>query len=280
MGPADPLQPTSRFTGCADAYAKHRPSYPPAAIDATLAGAPAAHGLRVIDIGAGTGISARLYAQRGCAVTAIEPNAEMRAAGEREDTGRRPVPPRMREDAGRRPVPPRIRWVDGTAERTGLPDACADLVVCAQAFHWFDPPRALREFARILDPRSPLRRVALVWNIQDSTDAGTAGYQRIIAAHAVEEPASPWRLAPGEPLATEDARAAGFAGARVERFPSHQELDEDGLVGRALSASYMPRDVEKRSIVERELRALFREFAEEGVFRVVYRTEVHMAERS
>ena len=260
MSPADPLQPTSRFTGCADAYAKHRPSYPREAIDATLAGAPAAHGLRVIDIGAGTGISARLYAQRGCAVTAIEPNAEMRAAGASQS--------------------PDIGFVDGTAERTGLPDACADLVVCAQAFHWFDPPRALREFARILDPRSPLHRVALVWNIQDTTDAGTAGYQRIIAAHAVEEPTSPWRLAPGEPLASDDARGAGFAGARVDRFPSHQVLDEDGLVGRAMSASYMPRDAEKRGIVERELRALFREFGQEGAFRLRYRTEVHMAERS
>jgi len=267
-----PLRPTSRFTGCAGAYAKHRPSYPREAIDATLRGAPRVAGLRVVDVGAGTGISSRLYAERGCAVVAVEPNAEMRETG-RVESGKWRV-----EIGGEGRI--EIRWVDGTAERTTLADGCTDLVVCAQAFHWFRPPEALREFARVVDPRSPLRRIALIWNELDRSDPATAGYRDHMARHAVESPQSPWNTPPGEPLVKEEARAAGFVNPRIERFPNHQDFDEEGLVGRAKSASYMPRDGEQWASAEKELRELFREFAEGGVFRLRYQTEVHLAEKS
>ena len=273
------LNPTSRFTGCADAYAKYRPTYPREAIDATVRGAPSASGLRIVDVGAGTGISSRLYAARGCVVVAVEPNAEMRMGGARHDDGLEARPTTEEKDTGQRPVPPRIKWVDGTAERTGLPDACADLVVCAQAFHWFRPAEALSEFARILDARSPLRRVALIWNELDDADGATRGYREHMRRHAVESPQSPWNTPPGEPLMKPEARAAGFAHPRIERYPSFQELDEEGLVGRARSASYMPRDAERWAAAERELRELWREFEEGGVFRLRYQTEVHLAEK-
>ena len=260
---ADDLQPTSRFTGCAGAYAKHRPSYPGAAIDCTLRGAPSGAGLRVVDVGAGTGISARLYAARGCAVIAVEPNAEMREAGKAE--------------SGKWKA--EIRWTDGTAEATGLPDASADLIVCAQAFHWFKPPEALREFARILDPKSPLRRVALIWNELDDSDGATAGYRDHMRRHAVESPQSPWNTPPGEPLTKPEAFDAGFTNPRIERFPNAQQFDEEGLIGRARSASYMPRDPERWAAAEQDLRSLFREFAKGGVFTLRYQTEAHLAEK-
>jgi len=226
----------------------------------------------VIDVGAGTGISSRLYAARGCAVVAVEPNAEMREAG-RVESGK------WRVEIGKEKEVRDIGWVDGTAEKTGLPDACADLVVCAQAFHWFDPPRAFMEFARILDARSPVRRVALVWNELDTNDPATQGYRDHMRRHAVESPQSPWNTPPGEPLMKPEASAAGFVNPRIERYPSFQELDEDGLVGRAKSASYMPRDADRWARAETELRELWREFEENGVFRLRYQTEVHMAEK-
>jgi SAM-dependent methyltransferase len=114
----DRLDPTGRFTNRAEDYAKHRPSYPDAAIDAVLMGLGAPPDLVAADVGAGTGISSRALAARGLRVVAIEPNAAMRAKAEPH---------------------PRVEWRDGTGERTGLPPASVDLVLCAQAFHWLDP---------------------------------------------------------------------------------------------------------------------------------------------
>ncbi len=75
------IDPTGRFSNRADDYARHRPTYPAAAIDALLAGLGPASGLVAVDVGAGTGISARLLAERGVSVIAVEPNRAMREAG-------------------------------------------------------------------------------------------------------------------------------------------------------------------------------------------------------
>ncbi len=125
------LSPTSRFADRASDYARFRPSYPAEAIDAALAGMPIASGLVAADIGAGTGISSRLFAERGVRVLAVEPNAAMRESAEPHEG---------------------VTFVDGTAEATGLESASVDLVICAQAFHWFRPVEALAEFRRIVKP--------------------------------------------------------------------------------------------------------------------------------
>src|SRR6185295_16889471 len=101
--------------------------------------------------GAGTGISARLLADRGVRVVAVEPGDAMSGSAARH---------------------PRVRWVAATAEAIGLDSASVDLVLCAQSFHWFRPEAALAEFARILRPRG---RLAIVWNRRSTTDPLTAG---------------------------------------------------------------------------------------------------------
>src|SRR5262245_33580604 len=73
------LDPVRRFGGLADDYAAHRPEYPGAAVDFILARAGLAAGALVVDIGAGTGISSRLFARRGLTVVGVEPNDQMRA---------------------------------------------------------------------------------------------------------------------------------------------------------------------------------------------------------
>ncbi len=126
--------PTTRFADRVRDYERARPSYPPDAVDAILEGLPA----RPVcaDIGAGTGIMTRLLAERGARVHAIEPNEQMRTAAERASRARHAD----------------IRWHDTTGEKTGLPDASVDLVVCAQSYHWLEPKAACREFVRVLRP--------------------------------------------------------------------------------------------------------------------------------
>ncbi|REN17172.1 class I SAM-dependent methyltransferase, partial [Mycobacterium tuberculosis] len=99
----------------------------------------------VADIGAGTGISTRLFLAAGHPVIAVEPNAAMCEAAEQLLA----------------PDYLRLKVADGTAEATGLADNSVGLVAAAQAFHWFDTTAVRREWARILQPEG----MALVfWN--------------------------------------------------------------------------------------------------------------------
>src|SRR5688572_26148695 len=127
--------PKERFSSRVDAYVAARPRYPQQVIDHLTAEIGLRPDWHIVDLGSGTGISCELFLQNGNTVTGIEPNAAMRAAAEES----------LRVFA-------KFRSVDASAESTTLPAGCADLVVAAQAFHWFDIPAARRETLRILRP--------------------------------------------------------------------------------------------------------------------------------
>jgi len=245
------MNPTRRFADRASDYRRYRPDYPAAAIDAVLDGLGDPARLRVGDIGAGTGIASRLLAERGAFVLAVEPNAEMRAAAEPHG---------------------RVEWHAGQAEATGLAGASLDLVVCAQAFHWFRVAAALEEFHRILAARG---RLALVWNSRDRSDALTLGY--IEAIHEVngEHPAE---------ARTFDSARVGESGLfttpRLETYPHHQTLDRTGLIGRAISASYVPREGKAFTRLKGLLDELWqRHHDERGLITMRYVTQVYLAQR-
>jgi len=128
MANSDDQDPTGRFTNRAEDYVRYRPSYPAAAIDALLAGLGAPTTLVAADVGAGTGISARLLAERGVEVVAVEPNRAMREA----------AAPHAR-----------VTFRDGSAEAIPLADGSVDLVLAAQAYHWFRAVPAVTEMARV-----------------------------------------------------------------------------------------------------------------------------------
>src|SRR5712691_10919508 len=104
MAFADGRDPTARFTGLAELYARSRPGYPAQAVDFVLATCNLRSGSALVDVGCGTGISSRLFAARGLHVIGIEPNADMRA--------------RAAAEPG-----PVVEYRDGRAESTGLPPA-------------------------------------------------------------------------------------------------------------------------------------------------------------
>jgi len=130
------------FGAAAGQYARARPGYPADAVDFLV---PAA-ARRVLDLGAGTGKFTAALAGRALDVLAVEPSQRMLA----ELTA----------------ALPGVAATRGTAEATGLPDACVDAVVVAQAWHWVDPDRAVPEVARVLRPGGTL---GLVWNVRDDS---------------------------------------------------------------------------------------------------------------
>lgn len=137
----DSPEPRSLSFGAqAAAYERGRPSYPPESIDWLL---PA--GARdVLDLGAGTGKLTTRLVERGLDVVAVDPIPEM-----------------LEVLSSSLPDTPALL---GTAEEIPLPDASVDAVLVAQAWHWFDPQRAVKEVMRVLRPGG---RLGLVWNNRD-----------------------------------------------------------------------------------------------------------------
>jgi SAM-dependent methyltransferase len=242
----------ARFNDRAQDYVKYRPSYPAAAIDVILSGLGAPQQLAAADIGAGTGISARLLGDRGVRVIAVEPGEVMRGAAAPH---------------------PRVSWLAATAPATGLAAASVDIVLCAQSFHWFHTREAVAEFARILKPRA---RLALMWNRRSLTDPLTAGYRQAIVDVGGEIEAE--RM----PFAPEIVSDTGwFTRCERQAFPHGQRLDLDGMIGRARSASYVPKGGEPGARLVELLRALHGRFADaEGRVTLLYDTEVWMSRRS
>jgi SAM-dependent methyltransferase len=240
------MNSTTRFGSRAPAYAAFRPSFPAEAVDTALEGLGDPRALVIADVGAGTGISARLFADRGAAVIAVEPNAQMRAAAAPH---------------------PRVTWRDGTAEHTGLADASVDAVVACQAFHWFATLEAMSEFRRIAR-----RRTALLQYERDEGDAFTKAYSDIVRAHATDDTET-WR-AQGLEVFTR------FPQASVTRsvFSSRQQLDRAGLLGRAASSSYLPASGPDAERLRADLTALFERFQRDGVVELAMVTFVLAAD--
>jgi ubiquinone/menaquinone biosynthesis C-methylase UbiE len=121
-------------TGFAEAFDRNRPSTPEALLDVLCLEAQVERPRFVVDLGSGTGLSTRVWAERADEVVGVEASPEMRRRAEEATS------------AGN------VRFVEAYAQATGLPDAAADIVTCSQSFHWMEPVATLAEVARILRP--------------------------------------------------------------------------------------------------------------------------------
>lgn len=192
--------PSTSFAGVADAYERGRPEYPEEAVRWLVGDAP----VHVVDLGAGTGKLTRGLVALGHRATAVEPLAEMRAELAK--------------------VVPGARVVEGSAEAIPLPDGSADVVTCAQSFHWFDHGKALPEVARVLRQAG---RLALVWNSRDDADPWMARLSAILGNETVGNDDV-------EPL----VGSGLFEAVERARFSFTQVLDREGLLDLVLSRSY------------------------------------------
>jgi SAM-dependent methyltransferase len=203
----------SSFGAAAAAYAEHRPDYPPDAVRWCLAplGRDIA-GLRVLDLGAGTGKLTALLAERGADVTAVEPDAAMLAELRR--------------------LLPSVRALGAPAEAIPLPDGSVDAVLCAQSLHWFDLSRAVPEIARVLAAGGVL---GALWNSDDDRVPWVAGLRD--AAEGAAAPTVSSRRAEAAHF-TADQFGMRFAPAERAEFPNAQLRTADSLV--ALMATHSP----------------------------------------
>ncbi|MBD1910503.1 MULTISPECIES: class I SAM-dependent methyltransferase [unclassified Leptolyngbya] len=254
--PLHQQNPLGRFSDRAQDYARYRPTYPPEAIATLLRGLGDPTTLIAADIGAGTGISARLLGDRGLTVWAIEPNAAMRAATE----------PHLQ-----------VAVRAATAEATGLPDASVHLVTCCQAFHWFKAEAALAEFHRILKSGG---RVALLWNERKPIDRFTESYEAIICNASDRQIKVITDYKSSEAL----AHALQFKNYQTHYFDWLRPMTYDALIGLSLSASYVPKSGDAHEHMLHRLRYLFEQWAEldengDRQIHMAYRTNVYLASK-
>ena len=187
------------FGSVAEAYDRGRPTYPREAAAWLVGEQP----VTVLELGAGTGkLTAQLVAL-GHDVHATDPDPAMLAL------------------LGRHL--PDVRTSIAGAEEIPLADRSVDVVVSAQAFHWFDLDRALPEIARVLKPGG---RLAVVWNQRDERIPWVRKLGHLIGTQdQLREPA--------EPI----VQSALFGFVEDMAFKSWQIVDRDSIQDLVLSRS-------------------------------------------
>jgi SAM-dependent methyltransferase len=244
--------PKARFSDRVDDYIKYRPRYGHEVVEALVTACELTPEALIADIGIGTGFSAEPFLQSGNCVIGVEPNREMREAGEQYLAKY-----------------PKFEMHEGTAERTGLLDRSFDFVLAGQAFHWFDRELARAEFARVLKPGG---WCVLIWHDR-STEATPflRGYEDFLHRHAVD-----YKQVVHRQVANFDVLRAFFAPFEVKliTIPAQQQFDLDGLRGRLLSSSYVPREGIKAEAMLEELPALFSSYQREGHVVMQYDTKL------
>ncbi len=212
------------FERGAAAYERGRPAYPREAIDSLIGRLGLAPGRAVVDVGAGTGKLTRELLPSGAEVVAVEPVAAMRSVLAREAA--------------------RARVMDGTAEALPLRDGTVDAIVAAQAFHWFDGPRALAEFHRALRPDG---RLGLIWNrrvleqsLHQAIDAIIEPYRRGTPSHR----SGAWQDA----LQSSEL----FAPVGEVTLPFEQSVNREQFVDRVVSISFIAAlgETDRRRVID------------------------------
>jgi SAM-dependent methyltransferase len=218
----------SRFDTVAAKYAAGRPDYPPElyATLEELLGRPLAD-VEVVDLGAGTGIASRQLAERGARVIAVELSASMLAELAASSPG--------------------VHAVQGSGSALPLRDDSADLVTCAQAWHWMDPGRAVPEIRRVLRPGGVF---AAWWNFP------TRDTEWELAQDARIDAVSPgWRHGPN-PKGSDGLDTKHGLLVEEREFPWQRTITVDRFLQSLASKSYIAALPDPDAFIENERAAL------------------------
>jgi SAM-dependent methyltransferase len=241
-----------RFSNCAADYIRYRPSYPAEALTVLRDECQLRSGHVIADVGSGTGFLSELFLKNGNRVYGIEPNEAMRKAGEEYLAS---------YDS--------FVSIDASAEATTLENGTIDFVTAGQAFHWFVPAAARREFQRILKPGG---WIVVMWNDRQLDSAFANAYEDLLVKHCTDYT----RVRESYPEI--HTMREFFAGGTVSQrdVPNAQVLDWEGLAGRLRSSSYAPLPAQPNYAPMMEaLEELFRANQENGQVRMEYSTHVY-----
>ena len=252
MSASPPGDSTQRFSSLVADYERYRPGYPSGVFDYLIDHCRLPAGDRVVDVGAGTGLSAAPWLERGFRVQAVEPNAEMRAAAARY----------LAEY-------PQLELIDATAEALPMTDRSVGLITAAQAFHWFESQASRREFERILRSQA---YVALIWNERmHAASRFMQDYEKALETYAADYEAIAHYGRSTQRII--DFFAPGAVTER--RFDHHQAFDFEGLCGRVWSSSYAPKPGHpNHAPLRAQVQKLFERYSSGGEVHFLYRTRV------
>lgn len=249
--------PTERFSSRVQDYVRYRPSYPRQVIDVLQQKCGLTSDHVVADVASGTGLFTRLLLENGNQVFGIEPNPDMRRAGEDYLSAY-----------------PKFRSIGAPAEATTLPDCDIDIITCAQAAHWLKRELAIREFQRILKPGG---WVVILFNDRlVKGDAFADDYEKIVIKYGTDYTAVQrlGKIFEGHEF---------FAPYKCEKrtLPNHQDFNYEALEGRLLSSSYAPqRGDPGHEPMLKELGQIFDKHQREGIVRMQYDTNIYFGRLS
>jgi SAM-dependent methyltransferase len=245
-----------RFSNRVADYLRYRPGYTVALLELLRSECGLGSQHVVADIGSGTGLLSKLFLENGNRVFGVEPNQEMRLAGEEF----------LRSF-------PEFISVTGSAEATTLGDASVDFITAGQAFHWFDQDAARREFRRILKPGG---WAVIAWHDRRMEEAPlTREYEGLLERFGID-----YKRVKDSYPESKDINSFFSGGLFSARdLPNHQTLDWEGFRGRLRSSSFAPTEGHPNYVpMMTELERIFRAHQNDGFVRMEYFTRVYFGQ--
>lgn len=242
---------TQRFSDRVEDYIKYRPSYPDEVVQLLEKKLNLIPGKIIADIGSGTGIASFLFLKKDYTVIGVEPNKEMREAAEKL----------LSNYAN-------FQSINGSAENTHLPAKSVDLILCAQAFHWFDKEKSKVEFHRILKEDG---NIVLVWNSRTDKSDFQIDYEKALNDHLEE-----YKFVNHRNI-TDEEIASFFAPKEMHKvcIDNKQVLDLEGLKGRLRSSSYCPKSGETHDKLMKNIDQIFDDHQENNHIEFVLETQIY-----
>ena len=246
---------TQRFSDVVENYIKYRPGYPPELISILNKTIGLTPNKIIADIGSGTGKSSELFLQNKNIVFAVEPNDPMREAAEAQFHHLL-----------------NFRSIKGTAEATHLSSDSIDMIIAGQAFHWFDPRKARKEFKRVLKPSG---WVVLIWNDRNDQIPFLQEYEKFLLENSIDYSEVNHRNVDKSLL----TNFFGTDNMGYTELSYQQRFTFDGLKGRYLSCSYAyNEDHALFTDAINKLHDLYKKFEEDGEIKMDYTTKIYFAQ--